>query len=191
MADIGYVHYQRLNFDRDSGILTPSSLLYEETTNYGITLPDYELMYGDITYSETVTEFDNISSDFWNWQPPYLLYTEADIPVFLNGNKLEFDQAPILYSDRRLIPMRAIFEALGANVVWDDSTKSVTSEKDRTEVTLTIDKNEMYKNGQMIWLDVPAKLINGRTMVPVRAVAEAFGCSVEWDSETKTITITS
>ena len=114
----------------------------------------------------------------------------ALITVKINGQLVNFDQPPIIIDGRTLVPLRAIFEALGATVDWNGNTQTVTSKKGSTSISLSIDSNSMYKNGKSVTLDVPAQLINDRTLVPARAVAEAFGCDVDWDDTTKTITIT-
>lgn len=101
--------------------------------------------------------------------------------VFYNNEKIFFDQIPVIENGRTLVPLRAIFETFGAQVSWDEATNTVTAEKDGTEVKLTIDNPTAYKNGEAITLDVPAKLVNGRTLVPVRFVSDCFDVSVEWD----------
>lgn len=93
-----------------------------------------------------------------------------------------------LKNGRTLVPLRAIFEALGAEVFWNGETQTVTAKKGDTEIQLVIG-GEAYKNGQLIPLDVPAKSFNGRTLVPLRFVSEALGCQTGWNSETQTITI--
>jgi polygalacturonase len=110
--------------------------------------------------------------------------------VVLNGDTLSFDVPPIIENGRTLVPLRAIFEAMGANVSWEDTTRTVTATKENTEIKLTIG-GQAYKNGQLVTLDVPAKIINDRTMVPLRFVSESFGCQVVWDNTTQTIAITS
>lgn len=114
-----------------------------------------------------------------------------NIRVTINGSEIEFDQPPIMQNDRTLVPLRAIFEALGATVTWDDSLQSVSASKNDIKITLNIGKKQMYINDKMIELDVPPQLIGGRTLVPVRAVSEAFGCDVKWDDSTQTVIITS
>ena len=114
---------------------------------------------------------------------------QDDIKVTLNGNLITFDQPPVIRDDRTLVPVRAIFEALGAEVRWDGDTQTVLSQKGATLVQLKIGSNIMTVNGREIALDVPAQIINDRTLVPVRAIAEAYGCRVDWDGETKTVII--
>lgn len=112
------------------------------------------------------------------------------IKVRLNGKRLAFDQDPIAESGRTLVPLRAIFEAFGAEVSWDQATQSVTAVKGDTTIKLTLGSTAAYKNGTLITLDVPAKALNGRTLVPVRFIGESFGAEVGWDQATKTVIIT-
>lgn len=113
-----------------------------------------------------------------------------NIKVLLNDLELVFPQSPITENDRTLVPMRAIFEAMGATVEWNDNTQTITSKKGATTISLAIDSNSMHKNGATIYLDVPARLIGDYTMVPIRAVSEAFGADVTWDDNTQTVYIT-
>lgn len=116
--------------------------------------------------------------------------SSALITVKVNGQLVNFDQPPTIIDGRTLVPVRAIFEALGASVEWNGETQTVTSKRGNTTVTLAIDSNKMQKNGNAVTLDVPAQMINDRTLVPARAVAEAFGCDVDWNGDTQMVTIT-
>ena len=112
------------------------------------------------------------------------------ITTYLNNEQLNFDILPITENDRTLVPMRAIFEALGAEVEWENETQTATATKEGITVSVTIDSNRMLKNGEEIELDVPARLVeDSRTLVPLRAVSEAFGCQVEWDEELQRVDI--
>lgn len=113
------------------------------------------------------------------------------IVVVLDGKPLAFDVPPIIENDRVLVPMRAIFEAMGAVVTWDASTDTATGVKDGTTVKLTIGSVYPTINGVAKTLDVPAQLVNGRTLAPLRFVGEAFGGSVSWNSDTQTVSINS
>lgn len=113
----------------------------------------------------------------------------SNISVTVNGNAVTFDQPPIMVNDRTLVPLRAIFEALGATVDWNGETQTVTSTRDNTTVSLTIGSNIMTKNSISYELDVPAQIVGERTLVPVRAIAEAFGSAVDWNGETQTVII--
>jgi len=116
---------------------------------------------------------------------------QAGPHVVLNGHQLNFQGAePNIENGRTLVPLRAIFEALGASIEWDGNTQTVTATKGSTEIKLVIG-GQAFKNGKPASLDVPAKIINGRTMVPLRFVGEALGCQVGWNGDTQTITISS
>ena len=108
-------------------------------------------------------------------------YANDTVGVFIDSAKLEFDVEPVIIEGRTMVPMRKIFEGLGASVSWDGDTKTVTSVKGDTTVSVQIDASALYVNGAEKALDVPAKLIDSRTMVPVRAISEAFDCIVKWD----------
>ena len=118
------------------------------------------------------------------------LHIEKPIKVILNGTELSFDQLPIIQNSRTLVPLRAIFEAMGATVDWDGDTQTVISTLFGTTVKLTIGSNILYRNDEAKTLDVPAQIVNNHTMVPARAVAEAFGANVDWDGDTQTVYIT-
>lgn len=111
------------------------------------------------------------------------------ISVLFNGQPLSFDQPPIIENDRTLVPLRVIFEALGAEIGWNETTKTVTAAKDDIEITLQIGSDVLSKNGAEIILDVPAKIVGGRTLVPLRAVAESFDAQVSWNQWSHTVTI--
>ncbi len=111
------------------------------------------------------------------------------IKVRLDGELIKFDVQPQIINDRTMVPLRAIFEALDATVEWDGATQTVTSTKDNTTIILTINHSLMYVNGKGVVLDSPACLVGGRTLVPVRAISEAFNLNVEWDGNNKTVFI--
>jgi len=116
--------------------------------------------------------------------------TADDIRILINDTELQLDQPPIIEGGRTLVPLRAIFEAFGAAVDWDQATQTVTAIKNDITVSLTIGSNVLNRNGENITLDVPAQLIGGRTLVPARAVAESFGATVDWDRDTQRVIIT-
>lgn len=116
---------------------------------------------------------------------------ENPIKVIYDGKKIEFDQPPVLEGGRTLVPLRAIFEKIGADVQWNSETQTVTATKDDTAVSLTINNTTAHKNGKDIVLDVPAKIIGGRTLVPVRFISDCFGVDVQWEQETRTVVLTS
>ncbi len=112
----------------------------------------------------------------------------GEISVVLNGRKIEFDVPPIIENGRTLVPIRKIAEALGAQVGWDPSGY-VTISNDEKYVLLGIGIKYANVDGEIKELDVPPKVVNGRTLVPVRFVSEAFGLNVDWDDRTQTVII--
>lgn len=113
--------------------------------------------------------------------------------VYLDGKCIDslFDVKPVIDNGRTLVPLRAIFEAMGATVTWDAETRTASAVKGDTKVILPIGSTEPTINGVVKKLDVPAKIVNDRTLAPLRFVGEAFGGTVDWDGATRTITITS
>ena len=91
---------------------------------------------------------------------------------------------------RTLVPLRAIAEALGATVGFEDTSKTVTLTRGATTVQLQIGNPKASVNGQPVTLDVPGIIMNGRTLVPVRFISEAFGAPVNWDDFSRTVSIT-
>ncbi len=116
--------------------------------------------------------------------------TEDGIKILIDGERLICDQPPVIINGRTLVPMRAIFEKLGATVSWDGETSTASGEKDGKTVSFVIGESFIGINGEKKALDVPAQIISDRTMIPARAVAEAFGCKVDWDGNTQTVIIT-
>lgn len=114
---------------------------------------------------------------------------DGGISVTLNGEALTFDVQPQLIDNRTMVPLRKIFEAMGAVVDWDDGTQTVTATKGNEKVIATINNKNVYISGETKTLDVPPMVIDGRTLVPVRFVAEAFGANVDWNEATQTVVI--
>lgn len=118
-----------------------------------------------------------------------------DVTVLHNGAAIEFDVAPFISNDRTLVPMRAVFEAVGASVQWIPETKTVMAvyevEGEERFVVLQIDNENAYVNENQVILDVPAQIVSDRTFVPLRFVMESLGYEVTWDETTYTVNIVS
>ena len=136
-----------------------------------------------------------------------------DIKVFVDGQRITFDQPPILVNNRVLVPMRAIFEALGYEVDWDSHLQMASADKRSELVSLNAtaqlktktlyvreveyapeDVNKTNPIRRVTFIigfgpDSPIQITNGRTLLPTRAVAEALGCKVDWDGVTRSVTI--
>lgn len=117
------------------------------------------------------------------------VFAENEIKVLLDGQELMFDVPPQLIDNRTMVPMRKIFESMGAVVAWDGNTQTVTATKDDIIVIMQIDNKVTNVNGEGITFDVAPQLVDSRTIVPARAVAESLNAKVDWDGETKTVII--
>ncbi|MDD6214605.1 MAG: copper amine oxidase N-terminal domain-containing protein [Firmicutes bacterium] len=119
-----------------------------------------------------------------------LSYFKPDsILVMLNGKYLDLDTEPLIINERIMLPMRTIFEALGAEVKWDGDTKSITAVSDRGTIKMQIGKISFTLNSEDIFLDTPPIIEKNRTLVPVRAISEALDATVKWNDKTKTAVI--
>ena len=117
---------------------------------------------------------------------------DESITVMLNGQAMDFDVAPIIQNDRVLVPMRAIFEELHCSVDYTDidGRQIITAKlNENNSIGLVIGSDEMQIHNQKIKLDTAPIIVNDRTLVPLRAVSEAFDYDVNWDEDTKTVTI--
>jgi len=113
----------------------------------------------------------------------------SEITVTIDGRPIYFDVAPKKIDGRVMVPLRAIFEGLGAEVGWEESTQTITGTKDGTVVTLRLNDTKAEIDGKVVRLDVAATKINGRTLVPARFVAESFGAEVKWDESREQVVI--
>lgn len=121
---------------------------------------------------------------------------EEFVTVKINDKVIEFDVPAQIINDRTMVPMRKIFEELGATVTWVDPMQMVVAETDTKVMSLVIDYNVLLiedkatNETKEVVLDVPAQLVNDRTLVPARAVAEGLDALVEWDEANQTVLIT-
>jgi hypothetical protein len=139
--------------------------------------------------------------------------SQQEIKVMLNDTPIEFDVAPVILNGRTMVPFRALFEALGMEVNWNEQRETATASKDNLTITMAIDysrhrprgkefnapamtifgeniRHRATVNGELVELDTPAIMRNGRMLVPLRFIAEATGATVEWNEETHTVIIT-
>ena len=114
------------------------------------------------------------------------------ITVTINGQAVVFaDQQPIIIDGRTLVPVGEVFRALGFTPSWDGSAQTATLTNDEYVIVITIGDVVFTTNGVNHTLDVSAQIINGRTMLPIRAVLESVNYELDWDSATRTVVITS
>jgi trimeric autotransporter adhesin len=112
------------------------------------------------------------------------------IKVTVDGEPLEFkDAVPIMAASRILVPMRGVFERLGATLNWDKANNKVTANANGKSIELKIGQNTAVMDGKATPLDQPAVLYKGRTMVPLRFLSEALGAKVDWLTADRTVAI--
>lgn len=116
------------------------------------------------------------------------------VNLLVEGKAVETDQPAVIVESRTMVPVRVVAETLGSTVDWDAETKTVTFTQDAMtasmvvgDTKLTIAVDDVVSD---MAVDVPASIINSRTMVPIRFLSETFGYGVEWDAETKTVNVT-
>ncbi|MBP3360840.1 MAG: copper amine oxidase N-terminal domain-containing protein [Clostridia bacterium] len=103
-----------------------------------------------------------------------------DIAVFYNNDKVNFDVHPEIIQDRTMVPLRGIFEKMGCNVTYIESEKRIDAQRQDLKISLVIGSSSLYKNNEEIIIDVPPLIKEDRTLIPLRAVSEAFSCKVTW-----------
>jgi len=120
---------------------------------------------------------------------PAHVFAQRGIRVTVDGTPLSLDVEPVIRNGRTLVPMRAIFERLGATVDWNAGTGTITARRSNQTIQLTIGSATASVDGRRVNLDVPAEIVSNRTLVPVRFVSEALGARVDWAADTQTVII--
>jgi len=133
----------------------------------------------------------------FTFSAPSTIFANDPITVYINNGinsqQVAFpDQDPVIVDGRTLVPLRGVFEGLGFDVDWNSNELSATLIHNDLgdEIVISIGSSTFSANGTMHNLDVPAQIINGRTMLPIRAVLESVGCFVEWTEVTNSLSIT-
>lgn len=116
-------------------------------------------------------------------------FADDNITVEIDNNIISFDVNPVIKNDRVMVPIRKIFEELGASVSWEESSRTVAAARGSTAIKLNIGSNIMYKNGEMILLLPSPFIVNGRTLVPVRVISESFDYDVSWNENLRKVII--
>lgn len=115
----------------------------------------------------------------------------TDISVYVDNEKISFDTEPYLKGGYTMVPMRAIMEALGASVSWEEESRTATAVQNVNITKFTIGSHDYYRNGALQYMPMAAEQVNDRTYVPLRAISEGFGYQVNWDDNTSTVYIIS
>lgn len=125
---------------------------------------------------------------------PYIKLDNTDekpVTVIINQEVVKFYVEPVIENNIVLLPLRKIFESLDANVSWNDETKTATVVKGSDSIIIGINETKMMKNGEEITLDIAAKIVDGRLLVPIKAISEVLEYGVLWDKTNNQVIIES
>ncbi|MDD4678835.1 MAG: beta-propeller domain-containing protein [Tissierellia bacterium] len=117
-------------------------------------------------------------------------FAQDDIKVYVDNERVDFDVAPFVEKGRTLIPLRGVFEKLGAKVDWNKNLLEVVIKDDNNEIEMILGKDKVMVNGIIKDIDVPTRMINSRTFAPLRFATENLGHTVRWDGNTRSVYIT-
>lgn len=117
------------------------------------------------------------------------LEKQPTVNIYINAKLVSFDQEPIIINGNTLVPMRGVFEALGATIEWKNETQTVILSKENIIVSLKIGEKLAIKNDVDIEISQPAILLNNKTMVPIRFVSKSLGAKVIWDQKNHSVFI--
>ncbi len=149
----------------EDGLITSSQVL---AVDFGVSL------------SPATVNIDDRSLLNGVWFPPR---------VKVNERQMTFDVPPVVLNGRMMVPLRAVFEELGAVVDWEEQNQKITVNKGETEINLWVGDREAVVNGSHFTLDSPPLIKNGRTLVPVRFISEALGAYVGWNEKLQLATV--
>lgn len=119
----------------------------------------------------------------------YIYEQPVPLTIHIDGKYLPCDVDPIIKDSRTLLPLRAAAESLGAEVDWNQSTQTASLSKDGNSINFTLNQHTYTVNNQPKPLDVAPQIVNNRTMIPLRAFAEALGTKVEWNHALQDVSI--
>lgn len=122
--------------------------------------------------------------------------TPTPAHIVVNGKPVATDQPPVFYKSeitlsnvQILVPMRFVAEALGADVRWDQAARTAIIRRGESDIRLRAGSERQSVNGRIVRTHVPVRVLNGRTMVPIRFVSEALGGTVDWNGRTRSVEI--
>ncbi|WP_096200261.1 copper amine oxidase N-terminal domain-containing protein [Bacillus sp. FJAT-45350] len=114
----------------------------------------------------------------------------SDVSIYIeNGDKQYYNNEGVIQNGTTLVPLRGIFESLGATVQWNQKDKTIEATKGNTTVWLKIGSKTAKVNGKAVTIAVPPQVREGRTLVPLRFISQSLGETVHWDNATRTVSI--
>lgn len=143
------------------------------------------LMMGNAAYA------DNSDITLEDIQEGLVFCREFPVSLKVDGETVVTDVPPVIIKERTLIPARAVFESMGSQVKWNEEARLVEVGLGTSTVQLTIDSKIAFVNGVQVPMEVPAMILDDRTLIPVRFVAESLKCAVDWHDLSRTVILAS
>lgn len=163
------------------------TLVSLDTTNYDLSSKTQALfLFNSLCNREKQNFYNDISP---SQETEIVQEVQPQITVNVLGKRLNFDVNPVVQEGRTLVPVRQIFEALNLEVDWDSNNQSLTAYGPSKSIVIIINNKTAHVDGRDLEMDVPAMIIKGRTMVPIRFIGESIGMDVKWDDDSKTVYI--
>lgn len=149
---------------------------------------DYKVNFPELTSDNSENIFDELPTAVYiNPDGDNDLYGNTDVNIFINNQKVDLENTPVVVQDRTFVPLREVSNLLGIsndNIFYDEATEGVTVKSDSTELKMQIGSTKAYINGEEREFDVPLFTLNDRTYIPLRFVSEMFGKNVDYTSDT-------
>lgn len=117
------------------------------------------------------------------------LYLESNVTVIVNGKKVTFKDPVLNKNGHLFLPMRNLYEIIGATVHWDQKTKTASAKRDENRVAVTVNSKTAIVNGKTVAVNVPPFLYKDKTYVPIRFLSENLGGSVKWNQQSRKVEI--
>ncbi len=169
-------------YDKNFMNISNNTIIFKDSGNQNLTL-EYEGKKLDVA----VTAINPVGFDYITDEK-----TKNSVNVKIYDKYIDFNsinQWPFIENGRTLVPLRAVFEVLNCKVNWDASSGSAVVEHGNTKIVIPANSEKAYVNGTSMSLDVPAKLVNNRIMVPLRFISESINKTVIWDNNDSTVLI--
>lgn len=206
----GYIVYESGTIDIELNLSELEETFSDLDDNYiSSELPNESKIQLKITYTSEITNINedvsvefpvltddnsfNIEDMLTNYNQPVekdIIDDSRNINVYVNNNMVSFMDKPLIVNGRTVAPVREVIESINGEVNWEQETQSLAIYANNSTIMFTIGEQIAFVNGEPYRLEAPAKLINGRTYVPVRFIAESIGGEVSWDPSTSTVNIT-
>lgn len=142
-------------------------------------------------FSATTVYGEQVKMDlFYNGK--HHAYAAKEVKISIDGKAMvPKDMPAVIIDGRTMLPMRQIAQELGCEVTWNEAAKQIYVMRGSDIIVFTVDSKAGYENGKEFTMDVPATIVNDRTMLPVRALADALHLNIKWDDPNRTVIINS